>query len=216
MFELHRRDIPSADLRSEREILDWSPGFLKPIELYVRVRIGSQDRPRAAEQGTYHLRAASGGQTILPVSTVQARAADRQIWMISRSFVFGSGERLQVYVTGLAGDGDVDVRVVCYSIELPDAYQSQLVPVDHHYGGHEQLAYWTTDGEGVAGAVIHAYLKEDYDEGRRGFPYLHASTRTIERGYWERPLMLYPEDWVLVFFSPGRYGPDVVRLRIHS
>lgn len=89
-----------------------------------------------------------------------------------------------------------------------------VVAVDHDYGGPDALAYRTEDGRGVDNAVIQAFLKTDYDAGRRDYRYIQGTTSTNVYGRWVAPLMLDPAEYTLVFFKQGSYSPTITNITV--
>jgi hypothetical protein len=83
------------------------------------------------------------------------------------------------------------------------------VSVDHDYGGTNNLTYQTEDGAGVYRATIYIYLRSDYDAGRRDTDFVIDSATTDVDGHWERPVLLDPGEYVLLFFKRGRFGPSL-------
>jgi hypothetical protein len=92
------------------------------------------------------------------------------------------------------------------------------VRVTHDYGGDDNLAYRTGQGQGIAGATVLVFLKEDYDAGRRQDGFARARTTTDNAGRWRHVLMLEPGDYVMVAYrtGPAPYGPDALSFAVTS
>jgi len=88
------------------------------------------------------------------------------------------------------------------------------VEVDHHYGGTDNYSYHTADGRGIDNATIIAYLKTDFDAGRRGKQYHQGVSTTDVQGRWVRPMMLDPATYVLYYYKQGAFGPDTAVLTV--
>jgi hypothetical protein len=88
------------------------------------------------------------------------------------------------------------------------------VAVDHNYGGADRYSYETADGRGIDNATVIAYLKSDFDAGRRGSNYHQAVTQTDVQGHWVRPMLLDPATYVLYYYKQGEFGPDTAELTV--
>ena len=89
-----------------------------------------------------------------------------------------------------------------------------IILVDHDYGGAGRLTYQTAYGVGVPDGSIIAYLTSDFLAGRRGNAYVIARTTTTANGLWERPMMLDPGDYTLLYFKQGVYTPTAAQLHV--
>jgi hypothetical protein len=87
--------------------------------------------------------------------------------------------------------------------------------IDHNYGGPDELAYKDSCGDGIVGATILAFKKEDYDAGIRDPAKAVASSSTTAGGQWTFAMCICcGEDYVLVFEKAGSYGPDAVPINV--
>ena len=59
-----------------------------------------------------------------------------------------------------------------------------------------------------------AYLKTDYNAGRRGKEYHQGVSRTDVQGHWERPMLLDPATYVLYYYKQGAFGPDTAEVTV--
>ena len=82
------------------------------------------------------------------------------------------------------------------------------VTVDHNSGGTDNLAYKTSGGSGIDNAIVQAFLKTDYDAGRRSATYVAGETQTNVYGRWARPMKLDPAAYVFIFYKQAFSGPD--------
>ncbi len=82
------------------------------------------------------------------------------------------------------------------------------VTVDHNSGGTDNLTYKTSGGAGIDNAVVQAFLKTDYDAGRRSAAYVAGETQTNVYGRWVRPMKLDPANYVFIFYKQAFSGPD--------
>ncbi len=86
------------------------------------------------------------------------------------------------------------------------------VAVDHDYGSTDALRY-EYNGQGIDNATIKAYLKTDYDAGRRGESYVKARSKTSVDGRWQWPIYLDSgQTYVIVFYKQGEYRPSTVEI----
>jgi hypothetical protein len=86
------------------------------------------------------------------------------------------------------------------------------VPVDHNYGGPDNMVYRDATGYSVVGATVWVFPKDIYDAAAPDLPNRSlavANTTTRVNGRWTDALMLDPGDYALIFEKPGEYGPDV-------
>jgi len=91
---------------------------------------------------------------------------------------------------------------------------SGSVSVDHNYGGTDNLTYIVDGGAAVEDAIVQAFLKTDYDAGNRTRNYVKGETRTDANGRWDDPLRLDPATYVIVFYKPNEYGPDIAEITV--
>lgn len=91
----------------------------------------------------------------------------------------------------------------------PDA-----VPVDHNYTAADRYSYTDKNNRGIDNATVIAYLKTDYQAGRRGIQYHQAVTQTDVNGRWVRPILLDPGEYVLYYYKQGEFGPDTASLTV--
>ena len=61
---------------------------------------------------------------------------------------------------------------------------------------------------------IRAYLKTDWDSGKRGDQYVVATARTNASGQWRDPMMLDTGTYSLLFFKQGAYEPKSVEITV--
>lgn len=90
------------------------------------------------------------------------------------------------------------------------------VPVDHDYGGLDELAYTLDDGCGVQGAEVYAFKKSVFDASGINVNRTLAVEKTTTRvnGRWSRSLRLDPGDYVILFEKTGEYGPDTKTINV--
>lgn len=83
------------------------------------------------------------------------------------------------------------------------------VKIDHDFGLPDALRYVTQGGTPIAEAQIRIYDKADFDAGNLQQPIGIAHTDAF--GRWKEPVLVPPgHDYVVQFFLPKQFGPDVV------
>jgi len=206
----------SLDLSAAVEVFDYTHEGDAPILVAARVDLGDADSPIAGG-GKYILHVYINGNLVTPDSSVTVPSGTMQTSLQSRQLILAAGDVLTVEAVGRAGDVDVDVT--SYLMDTTPAQTSDLtnsgeVLVDHNYGGSEVLSYKTQGGQGVDNATVRAYLKTDYDAGNRNSTYIKAESRTTVTGAWNRPMMLDPGVYTLLYFKQGSYGPDTKKVTV--
>lgn len=103
-------------------------------------------------------------------------------------------------VVGLGGAAD----------PTPPTFEN-VVKLDHDYPQPGDLVYATPGGSPIAEAQVRVYAKADYDAGKLGSPI--GITRTDARGRWETGILVAPGyEYMIQFFKPNEYGPDVTQV----
>jgi hypothetical protein len=90
------------------------------------------------------------------------------------------------------------------------------IPVDHDYGGQDELAYTLAGGCGVVGADVYVFRKVVFDAGGLNVNRTLALAKTTTRvnGRWTRSVRLDAGDYVVLFEKPGEYGPDTKNVTV--
>lgn len=126
---------------------------------------------------------------------------------------------LQVYTWRLAvtlSNGDrldavewspFDLNLGGTAAETPPAFDN-TVKVNQDFGLPDALQYLTPGGTPICDAQIRVYYKSDYDVGKLDNPV--GITMTKKDGRWANPVLVLPGyNYVIQFFKPGEFGPDV-------
>lgn len=93
---------------------------------------------------------------------------------------------------------------------VPPVFEN-TVKLDHDYPQPGDLAYMTPGGSPIPAAQVRVYAKADYDAGKLGNPV--GITRTDTRGRWETGILVAPGfEYVIQFFKPNEFGPDVTQV----
>jgi hypothetical protein len=204
-MELARTARTAIDISSEADVLSYAHTGPDVVEVIARVDLGSQARPIAGG-GSYVLTFYIGDVPIMPVSSVDVDSDSGRAVVVSRPVPLNVDDEITIAVTGLAGDTAVDVTTTLRDgtpAKVTDLTGVGAVPVDHDYGGTDELAVRTATGAGVDGANVWAYRTEDYDAGRRGREFVVAAATTDAAGRWERPMLLDPGEYTLLVFKQG-------------
>lgn len=214
-MELQRTVTPDISLASEAQVLNYVYSGTPPIEVIARIDLGDATKPIAGN-GTYTLNFYINDTLVTPVSTSQVPAGVVRTVVIGRPVPISNGDKITLKVVGQAGDTDVDVTATLRTatpIQTSDIYGGGPTPVDHNFGGANNLAYLTAAGVGIPNADVRVYLKSDYDAGNRSAAYIVARSTTTTGGAWFRPVMLNPGTYTLVY-SSQMFGPDTIQITV--
>lgn len=100
-----------------------------------------------------------------------------------------------------------DLNLGGTAAETPPAFDN-TVKLDHNYGIQDSLRYMTPGGSPIKDAQVRVYYKNDYDAGNITSPV--GITLTRPDGRWTNPILVLPGyGYVVQFFKPGEFGPDV-------
>ena len=91
--------------------------------------------------------------------------------------------------------------------------------VNHNFGGSDQLAYVSTNGDGVAGAHVYIFKQSDVTSAHPSLPartLAIAQTNTVANGRWGTPVRLKPGSYSVLYEKIGAYGPDLYPLTVSS
>jgi len=219
-------------------------GYHPPIELQLDmapeaiIELRSGTEPPGQSRPT-DLKGRIKGFPHIEKEDVWVDAASDQRWFLHEVYhlaewrgvplVIQAGMRLApfsdvVYSIEVGGE-DVSAQAV-----LPKTGEG-TIPVDHNYGGEDELAYQAS-GVGIVGATVFIYDKCTYDENIKPAadtecppdqalaPIISpdlavARTFTAANGRWQHAVMLCPCcDYVIVFAKVGEYGPDIHNLTV--
>ncbi len=173
--------------------------------MLVRINLGDTDKPIVGG-GQYVLKTSINGSLLAPNATVQVPVSTTRTVLISRSIPIDSGDVLSLRLVGLPGDTSVNASISIRDVTPLRADELEgagVVAVDHNYGGTDALAVMTLDAQRIDNAAVAAYLRTDYDAGRRGAAYVVGRTLTDVNGRWASPLMLDPGEYTLFAYKQG-------------
>lgn len=216
---LKRETFPQFSIVNERTVLTYThPTTSETIIVIPRVELGNPCK--IAGGGNYTVTAKIDGQTIAPPSVVNIPLGPTSAMFQSREIVVEPGDVVTITVLGLATD--LAVSSVAVLLDATPASEDDInmladrigvgvagTPVDHDFGGTDNLTYETIETQGVADATILVYLKSDYDVGNRAGDFVLGTTTTDINGRWRRQIMLETGTYTLLFFKKGAFGPDL-------
>lgn len=87
------------------------------------------------------------------------------------------------------------------------------VSIDHNFGGVDNYRV-TASGTPLADVAIRAFVKGDYDAGRKANRFVVGQTKTKTDGRWLSVIRLDPGDYTLEFSKKGDYRTKTVNITI--
>ncbi len=134
--------------------------------------------------------------------------------------------RAQFFYDDSTGANDLFYKIIGYNVAsviisqtspfqptyIQDSTLNNLVRVDEHYGMVDALRYIAPGGAPISQAAIRIYKNEDYQQGNRTTPF--AILQTKNDGRWVSPVYLPLGIYVIQFFKPSGYGPDIVTITV--
>jgi hypothetical protein len=213
-MELKREIHNGVDISAAFTVLTYEYTGASSRLVIPRVNLGDSTKPIAGGR-SYAMQAKIDGAAVTPVSNVSVPATVNRAVMQGRQVTLEQGDTLTIEAAG--DPADIDVNTVCILSDATPAQASDLtgmgqVVVDHDYDGADNYRYITSDGAGIGGAVVRAYLASEYSQGNRSRDYILAEVRTTSSGRWDQAMMLDPGTYTLVFYKQGSYGPDVTQV----
>lgn len=219
MAILKREEHLGVDITSEYVALTYT----RPVTAAPAVVIPRIDLTSVGGGGIYVGRALIDGNQVTPKSSITFDTGQTKGVLQGREITVEAGDILTVTVTGQGSDTAADIHAALFDNTpltedaLDGITGSGEVEVNHNYGGADNLRYVVEeDGAGIGDAVVRAYLSDDYSAGNRTTDYLRAEVRTASDGRWQQTMMLDPNDYTLVFYKPGHYGPDVRQITVSA
>jgi hypothetical protein len=207
---------PAADLSSGYvTVLTYTNVTGRDLAVLARAELGSDAQP-VAGSGLYGLRATINGHVMFPDSLIPI-GAEPKAGVQSRLLTVRIDETIIVQVQGLPADTAVDVTAIL--MDATPALLSELIgegpiPVDHNYGGADNLRVLDPGGAAIQGASITAYLSAEYDAGNRGSSFIRGRSSTDANGRWRSAMSLFPADYTLITVKPGYTLPTTTLLTV--
>lgn len=216
MAELYRETHLAIDISAQTTVLTYTYAGDLPKIILARVELGSDTKPIVGGQN-YSIIAKIDDVPVTPVSSILVPTGQTKAIMSSRSLPIEVGDVLTIQVIGAGGD--TDTRAISFLIDATPAMVTELtgvgdVLVDHDYSGPDSLSYKKSNGQGIADALIWAFLASDYNNGRRSRDFVLAESQTDINGRWIRPMLLNSESYVLLYYKQGAFGPDTYNLTV--
>lgn len=209
-MELKRETHFNLDITSETEILTYTYTGSDLREVIARVDLGTDSKPIAGN-GMYSVKFYIDDVLITPNNDIVVPAGVTKTIIISRAVPIEVDDVVSVSVVGLGGDTSVDTVVSLRDvtpIKVEDVTGDGSVVIDQDYESTDALSYKTAEGVGIASATILVYLTSDYILNNRSNAFVIAKTTTVTGGKWAFALKLDPEDYTLIYYRTGAYGPD--------
>ena len=178
----------------------------RELVVICKTEIGSMARPIAGN-GSYQLKATLDGVEILPNAAVVV-TTQPYVVMESRYISLEVGQTLSISIRGQVTDTGVDTEAVLADVTpamATDLTGTGSTPLDHDYGGTDELRAVDPDGAGVQDVTITAFLASDYEAGNRTASYVRGRTTTNVSGRWRSPISLDPGDYTLIFAKPSAF-----------
>lgn len=217
-MELDRETHSAVDITSAFAILTFPYPGTATREVIARVDLGSLSHPLVGTGGIYQLQFLINNVPVIPDAGVVAQAGQTKIILASRPIPINPSDVLVITVVGLVGDTSVDTVVSLRDATpatISDIAGPGYTAVDHNFGGADNLAYQTAGGVGIANAEIDCYSADDWNVGNQSPAFIIATSRTgNDRGRWLMPMMLLPGDYVLRYFKPLFFGPDIKNITV--
>lgn len=215
-MELHRQTETAIDISTAAEVFDYLYSGEDPIEVMARVEIGDDIHPIVGN-GAYALDVFLDDVPLSPQSVVHVASGRTRTIIPSRHIPLVYGDRVTLKVTGRSADTAVSLTSSLRDVtpaKVTDLVGSGAVPVDHDYGGTDELAVQTPDGVGIAGVSVIVYYAADYDASRRSAAYVIATGKTTVGGRWVAPILINPGDYVLVMEKSPGFRAQAKRLTV--
>ncbi len=209
-MDLYTESHSDLDLTVARNVLTYTYTGQAPRSVFCRVEVGSLTS-LIQGNGPYLVYVELNDVRVSPDSLVTV--PDVEFTMLqSREVLIKTGDKLEVFVTGLAGDVAVDTvasLVDVTPLTEQDVYGAGEIAIDHNYGGPDALRVLTTEGASLADANLVVYLKSEYDAGNRSASFVRGRATTAADGRWVGPIMLNPGTYTLVVSKQGVISPLV-------
>ena len=96
---------------------------------------------------------------------------------------------------------------------LISSFGDGSVSIDHNYGGKDSYRILSA-GTPVANVTVRAFVKSDYDAGRKNNQYVVAETTTNSEGRWKEPIRLDPGTYTLQFSKKSAFKIQIITLEV--
>ena len=215
-MELKTETRSNLNIAIGSEAIDYTYDGFSPIEVVVRVDIGSMQQPIIGG-GNYSIDCYINNVLVSPASSTPVSPGVTKTIVISRPIPLRPNDTISIVVTGLPSDTAVTVTGSIRDITpvlMSEVVGTGTVLVDHNYPSSDYLTYLSPSGNGINGATIKVFRWDDYDSGNRSEIFVVARSTTVENGKWKNPVYLDPGSYTFVFSKAGLFGPDVINLTV--
>ena len=206
-----------VDISSAFSLLTYTHSGAKPISVLPRVELGDSSKPIHGQGNVYDVTTKINGAIITPLSKLKVPAGQTEAVLMGRDVVVAIGDVVELLVTGASQDTDINVIASLFyatPAQIEDFIGTGAVVVDHNHGGTDTLTVLNGSSVAIDNVSIRAYLKADWDAGKRGDQHVVATARTNAVGQWRDPMMLDTGTYSLLFFKQGAYEPKSVEITV--
>jgi hypothetical protein len=221
MAILRREEHLGVDISSAYTVLTYThPATAEPVIVIPRVDLGVPVGGPVVGGGIYVGHALVDGNQITPKSSIVFDAGQTKGILQGRPITVEPDDIVTLTVTGQSGDTAVNVTAALHDAtpvqasDLDGLIGSGVVEVDHDTGGADNLQYVTANGIGIDNATIYAFLRDDWNAGKRDMDAVRAQSLTNVEGRWEWSMLLDPNWYVVYFFRQGAWGPDTATVQV--
>lgn len=216
MSLLDREETAALNISTRGLVLTYAHDNAFPRVAICRISLGNVAKPIAGG-AIYSVEMEVNGRRISPDSQISVLSGLTSTIIQSRELLIAQTDEVKIYVTG--PPADVAVYALAELLDMTPVTRSEIngtgaVPVDHDYGGTDNLAFQTQSGSGIEKATVQAYLKSDWDAGRRTAAYVRGETVTVTGGRWLAPVMLDPGVYTLLYYRQGFYQSSTRELTV--
>ncbi len=216
-MSLAEASLSNADISNLLQILSYQNDQGKNLTVLSKVELGSPSQPISGN-GVYSLVVMVDGVEVVPSSDVRV-SNKTYVLLQSRDLLLEPGQTVTVNVKGLVTDTAIAIETILADntpVLSSDLTGNGTIPVDHNYGGTDELRVVTDTGAGISDATITAYLADDYNAGNRTVNFIRGRTTTSLNGRWRSPLMLEADSYILLIAKPSEYATAVRALEVSN
>jgi len=221
MAIVDKEEHTNLDITGGATVLTYEhPVDAEPLIVIPRVDLGVPAGGPVVGGGIYIGHALIDGNQVTPKSSIVFDSGQTKGILQGRPITIEPGDTVTLTVTGLTGDDAVNVTAALHDATpvqadaLDGLLGSGTVEVDQDTGGTDNLRYVTANNIGIDNATVYAFLKADWDAGKRNMDAVRAQSLTNVEGRWEWPMLLDPNWYVFYFFRQGAWGPDTATVQV--
>jgi hypothetical protein len=221
MAVLKREEHLGVDISTALTVLTYTrPAAATPVIVIPRVDLGVPVGGPVVGGGIYEGHALVDDNQVTPKSSILFDSGQTKGILQGRPITLEPEDVLTLTVTGQPGDTAVNVSSALHDAtpiqaeDLDGLIGSGVIEVDHDTGGTDNLQYVTANGIGIDNATIYAFLRDDWNAGKRDYDAVRAQSITDVEGRWERPMLLDPNWYVIYFFKQYAWGPNTATVEV--